>query len=1233
MSSYYGAQFLGTTSEGSTTPSPAPIRFQRKASTGSAPPVPPPAVPPPESSGDEAEAPTPTTPRLDSSLQKQKTFGSVSSTSTTTVASVTPLAREPTRVSTLKREEKSKKLRQERMERERQELEEQRTSAAPQKESQEQHITLGERTSYVEEPISAQTTLERKAEKALVRRITNEMQLATTGAFMHPIAIHQKHPVGAYTPGVYRIRSLRFVEAALRRTLWALGKFLANRPIFAAILPILCFLSALSLPILSRNLIFVDMPFAHIFGAKSEIVTNGLGGLKAQEFNSTNPMFSCMNWRDPNHFAVLLRTSSLRDTILRKDAVLAYTALKKKLDHFPVEKREYLQQCSTECEIDKDMVDRIVKKSPQVALTYPETFVSMSKDSTNLTRVYLGATIGGVEIDTDGAISSATSLFMNFELKQELGGKEHDAWFRHFDDQILLTTAPNISIMSWSPENFRARVIETIELEYWQIPICAAILLGFCVVFSFGLNSYESKPCIGLMIFVTLVISSLTGFSMQFYRNLPIDPLIYPICVGILWLFQLHYSWSRYSSAAVHPTEKIAFILAHDAPGIVASAAVVVVTFLLMGLLMTNSHMVSSFIGIASSIAILVIFAILFISIFIFFGGRREARGVKWYQIFKTGDTQFTAPQLASFDSSALFGLHDRLIDTRPRATRAIGAFLIGRTVRYPIVFFCTAYLIFAAFGCSQTSVDIKEEYFLPQKSAEAAFIENYREQFGKTTRFLELVIDGSVEYHDRDVQNSIFEILDYAINEGFATRSANWLSEFTKFEKGSIYDVNPDTFVPVVNLVFLPSEPYRKFASDVVMDRFQTQIVKSRMFLELTPKGFNERVSLIETLLTKASSTHLPLSVSLPSTMSLRHDITVLSSGLYAFGIALVSLFIASLLLLGQPALTFLLLFTSIAVLVETIGYSYFWTVPINMVTLTMALAGNALTCVIVIAFCYSYLMSGKSQIRAGIRIQYTFQATLIPVLFACIIPVLTFIPILSVDVPLVYHIFKIIVLNATASLIHYLLFLPNLMLLFSEHFSFGCSSLNCAECCCDMDDESSIYYIPTGGRPIHPDGIYTQHAAYAYSVPKINAPPPHYLAIGAPPTPSANRVGEIYGQYAVRESSRRPRRHSESSQGGDVGATPRRDRDSRRRRHRRAVSRDSEIYEDLPSPRPATTSSRSNSPRHPHRPTYDSRQASRPQAYHYEEGAPQWRPYIQPSPYQMYYPGGGAAYGQTRR
>uniref|UniRef100_A0A8R1EQ95 Uncharacterized protein n=1 Tax=Caenorhabditis japonica TaxID=281687 RepID=A0A8R1EQ95_CAEJA len=192
-----------------------------------------------------------------------------------------------------------------------------------------------------------------------------------------------------------------------------------------------------------------------------------------------------------------------------------------------------------------------------------------------------------------------------------------------------------------------------------------------------------------------------------------------------------------------------------------------------MGLVISNGHMVSSFLGIASSVAILLVFTIFFISVFVFVGGSREARGVKWYQIFKTGDTQFTSPQLASFDSSSLFSLHDRLLDARPCASRAVGAFVISPKIRYPILVLCTAFIFF---------------------------------------RHLRIC-----EYRE----------------EGYATRAINWLSEFAKFEKASIYDVNPDTFVPVVNLVFLPSETYRKYASDIIMDRFQTQIVKSRMYLE----------------------------------------------------------------------------------------------------------------------------------------------------------------------------------------------------------------------------------------------------------------------------------------------------------------------------------------------------------------------------------------------------------------
>ena len=138
-----------------------------------------------------------------------------------------------------------------------------------------------------------------------------------------------------------------------------------------------------------------------------------------------------------------------------------------------------------------------------------------------------------------------------------------------------------------------------------------------------------------------------------------------------------------------------------------------------MGAAIQNGHMVSSFLGIASSVAILLVFTVWFvsfllifficflyfsfISVFVFIGGSREARGVKWYQIFKTGDTHFTAPQLASFDSASLFSLHDRLLDSRPCASRAIGAFVISPKIRYPILVLCTAYVFFAIYGFYNT--------------------------------------------------------------------------------------------------------------------------------------------------------------------------------------------------------------------------------------------------------------------------------------------------------------------------------------------------------------------------------------------------------------------------------------------------------------------------------------------------------------------------------------------------
>ncbi|VDP12930.1 unnamed protein product, partial [Heligmosomoides polygyrus] len=324
-----------------------------------------------------------------------------------------------------------------------------------------------------------------------------------------------------------------------------------------------------------------------------------------------------------------------------------------------------------------------------------------------------------------------------------------------------------------------------------------------------------------------------------------------------------------------------------------------------------------------------------FVAVFVYIGGRREAKGVKWYQCFTTGDTHFTAPNLSDFDSASLFSLHDRLIDTRPSVARALGDRLIARNARYPIVIVCTIVLIFAIWGCINMKVDMREEHFLPSSAPARSFLEDYREMFGKTTQFLEvsivfdtvlvtvnagikarkwIVIDDTVDYDEDEIRDAILELMDSAVSAGYASRAISWLAEFTKFEKNTIYDINSDTFVPVVNLVFLETDPYKRFSSDITFDRHQSQITRSRMYLELTQKGVDERVSLVHMLLSKSRDFHLPMSVRAPFTMSLKHDVSVLSSGLFVFGISLVCLFVLSLLLLGQPALTCVLVFTCVA-------------------------------------------------------------------------------------------------------------------------------------------------------------------------------------------------------------------------------------------------------------------------------------------------------------------------------
>lgn len=215
----------------------------------------------------------------------------------------------------------------------------------------------------------------------------------------------------------------------------------------------------------------------------------------------------------------------------------------------------------------------------------------------------------------------------------------------------------------------------------------------------------------------------------------------------------------------------------------------------------------------------------------------------------------------------------------------------------------------------------------------------------------------------------------------------------------------------------------------------------------------------------------------------------------------------------------------------------------------------------------------------------------------FACFVPCITYVPLLTINTPIISQLFKVLLVNSIACFIHFLLFLPkfvkslwlvctlisenlmfSLLLLITEKASRFWRLFSCEMCC--VEEEGSIYYIPTAPRPIIPayvlfhlffifpyvsDDVWNfvlyyhnipcvyrskiewisdciddyklslrrvyQPGEYAYTLPKSIAPP-GYLAIGAPDRygmkPGTKRRETRDREAEGRRRKRRNRAHS---------------------------------------------------------------------------------------------------------
>ncbi|VDK58110.1 unnamed protein product [Anisakis simplex] len=530
----------------------------------------------------------------------------------------------------------------------------------------------------------------------------------------------------------------------------------------------------------------------------------------------------------------------------------------------------------------------------------------------------------------DGAIASALALNHLIRLKDNFRPEILKDWDKQFRDQIFeylyfgmskfqmqhevaeVERETDAGLYWWSYREFIEDVQSSFKKMHATLIFSGYILIFLCLLACLTTNAYQSKPVLGAIIGMIIIICCIVGFAVQFAGAASFNVVVFPVFfiisgIGLLILFSLESTWSKYSNAACDPLEKLSLIMSWDGPCAAISSLIIIIAFLIVGSSTANPYLQYVSFVLAAAIAILLIFTVLFFTVFLYMSGRHETMGLKWYQCLQPGDSHFAPRTIKDYNEVSISLLHDKLVEIKPTIAHLVASLISNHYVKCPIAFIFAIYLVFAVWGCKDFKlvtqyhlieiaikrVEIQIALYLGvlQWSSESRlYMQQYRDMFGKYEEYLELIFDEPIDYHDRARKQEILTFIDWPVvvslqQNQLATRSVSWLKDFSRFESSTIYEINSvscetsnDTFVPIVSLVFLKADNFKKYHSDIVFDKYQTQIIASKMYIELSTKGVEERLSLIDDLIAKAKSLGLPLTIKAPFAFSIQHDLQVLA-------------------------------------------------------------------------------------------------------------------------------------------------------------------------------------------------------------------------------------------------------------------------------------------------------------------------------------------------------------------
>lgn len=421
--------------------------------------------------------------------------------------------------------------------------------------------------------------------------------------------------------------------------------------------------------------------------------------------------------------------------------------------------------------------------------------------------------------------------------------------------------------------------------------------------------------------------------------------------------------------------------------------------------------------------------------------------------------------------------LHKSLLNLPSNAWCSTIEMICSGWFRYVSFLLFIVYIIFAIWGCSVADVRFNEDDYLRQNDNLHEFLVDYKHYYGTYSSYMELVFDGYVDYYNPKIRRAIADMISYVeFDIRGSDKSVSWLKDFNEFEQTVVNLINKDSFVGLVNFVFLRDQRYKMYTNDIQTSLNGEQILATRMYIRLNDIGLSRRVDIAKNLLSQAKNFNLPLKIKLPASFMLAHDVAIEWNSVETFLILILMLSVFSLILFAQPFLTFNLVVCIASTSIGSVGYAALWNVPANAFSVGTVLAGTMYTTLICSMFCYLY--NNANDCGPMQRLFYSFSSVFRGILLSCTITMVSFSPMLTIESEYIVQQMKLILCHLVISAIHCLLFLPTLMHFYNTNVIafWRYLSRTLKNVCRKRDFTKHVYYVPTSQRKLIVDPLYVQ-------------------------------------------------------------------------------------------------------------------------------------------------------------